>query len=352
MNIYPKLPAKPDQPESRQRRQLLQWLGLSSMGGIASLLWADMLKSQAEAALSLNSQFSSITKSAQIKALQTIQFKTIKLNDRGEVIARPTTQVQLYQENLGHGISLTMVKIPAGSFIMGASSQEQGSDPDEQPQHQVKLKEFYLSQTVVTQAQYQALMGENPSNFTGQNHPVELVSWQKAQEFCQKLTAKTGKAYCLPSESQWEYACRAGTTTPFAFGAAITTDVANYNGKFTYGQAPQGIYRMTTTAVGQFPPNAFGLYDMHGNVWEWCADSWYENYQGAPIDGSARVRQSGRNSDLHILRGGSWYRDPWVCRSADRFKGSADGIFNYVGFRVLHSREDLAQSAVMSLQLP
>jgi formylglycine-generating enzyme required for sulfatase activity len=305
------------------------------VGGSAVTVWASIFKAQA--ARSWSAESISTAARTRSQALQTIQFKTIQLNDRGEAIAHPRAQAQFYQEDLGNGIGLTMVKIPAGSFIMGAPSEEQGADRNEQPQYRVNLPGFYLSQTVVTQAQYQALMGENPSNFTGGDHPVEMVSWLQAQEFCKKLSAKTGKPYGLPSESQWEYACRAGTTTPFAFGATITTEVVNYNGKFVYGNAPPGVYRMTTTPVRKFPPNAFGLYDMHGNVWEWCVDTWHDNYLGAPTDGSARVEtySSDRNDvDVRILRGGSWYRDPWVCRSADRFRGAANGSFNYVGFRV------------------
>jgi formylglycine-generating enzyme required for sulfatase activity len=133
--------------------------------------------------------------------------------------------------------------------------------------------------------------------------------------FCQRLSEKTGKTYRLPSEAEWEYACRAGTTTPFYFGETITTDLVNYHGDYPYAAAPKGVYRKGTTEVGIFSPNAFGLYDMHGNVWEWCADPWHDNYDGAPTDGS--VWQEG-GSGLFALRGGSWVNDARRSRAADR----------------------------------
>jgi len=145
-----------------------------------------------------------------------------------------------------------------GSFLMGAPKTEQGSFEWERPQHRVEIAPFYMGRYPVTQRQYQAVMGENPSRFKGENNPVERVSWHKAKEFCQKLSKKTGKTYRLPSEAQWEYACRAGTTTPFYFGETISTDQANYNGKHTYGNGKKGVYRKKTTPVGSFPPNAFG----------------------------------------------------------------------------------------------
>ena len=157
---------------------------------------------------------------------------------------------------------------------MGALAGKEGRSGAEGPQHSVTVPEFWLGKYAVTQAQYQAVMGANLSRFTenGANRPVEKVSWQEAVAFCEKLSQQTGRTYRLPSEAEWEYACRAGTTTPFHFGATMTTDLANYNGNYTYGDGPKGMYLERTTEVGSFPPNAFGLYDMHGNVWEWCAD--------------------------------------------------------------------------------
>jgi formylglycine-generating enzyme required for sulfatase activity len=177
-------------------------------------------------------------------------------------------------------------------------------------------------------------MGNNPSNFKGAKRPVEQVSWNDAEAFCKRLAEKTGRVYRLPSEAEWEYACRAGTTTPFYFGETITTDLANYNGSYTYGSELKGKYRQQTTEVGKFSPNAFGLYDMHGNVSEWCKDTWHKNYDGAPNDGSAWVMES--NNDYRMLRGGSWSLEPWYCRSAVRFRLVQDEDLNiYVGFRVV-----------------
>jgi formylglycine-generating enzyme required for sulfatase activity/DNA-directed RNA polymerase subunit RPC12/RpoP len=227
-------------------------------------------------------------------------------------------------EDLSNGIELEMLYIPAGSFMMGSNKIS-----NEKPLHRVSLLPFYMGKYTITQAQYHALIGKNPSRFKGDNHPVESVSWDAAMEFCQKLSQYTGKQYILPSESQWEYACRAGTTTPFYFGAAIKPDLVNCDG-CTYRNTPKGVHRRTT-AVGNFPPNAFGLYDMHGNVWEHCLDGWYDNYDETPIDGSARI---GTHPHLipHLLRGGSWRSRPSSCESGHR-EMSSEG--DEIGFRVV-----------------
>jgi formylglycine-generating enzyme required for sulfatase activity len=155
---------------------------------------------------------------------------------------------------------------------------------------------------------------------------------EEAVEFCARLSKKTGKSYRLPSESQWEYACRAGTTTPFHFGETITLGLANYDSRYTYGIQPTTKYRQQTTEVGSFPPNAFGLYDMHGNVLEWCADVWHDNYNGAPADGSAW--ESGEDNSLRVLRGGSWNYIPQTCRSASRSWYLLNSTGKIYGFRV------------------
>jgi eukaryotic-like serine/threonine-protein kinase len=266
--------------------------------------------------------------------LEYIDFTTVKLDDRGNIIAKPTVIAQIYKENLGSGINLAMVKIPAGSFIMGSPQSEGESEPNERPQHRVKIKEFYMGQTEINQAQYQAIMGENSASFKGKNRPVENVSWQQAKVFCQKLSLKTGKTYTLPSESQWEYACRAGTTSPFSFGATITTEVANYESEYAYANAPKGTYRRETTEVDKFPPNAFGLYDLHGNVSEWCEDTWSKNYQNAPTDNKTRTK--GKYPDKRVFRGGSWYDNPGSCRSAFRYAWVTDDVSSTIGFRVIH----------------
>jgi formylglycine-generating enzyme required for sulfatase activity len=170
------------------------------------------------------------------------------------------------------------------------------------------------------------------------------VSWDEAVEFCQRLSKQTGREYRLPSEAEWEYACRARTTTPFHFGETITTDLANYRGTDwdyqgktypgNYGQGPKGEFRQKTTEVGSFKiANTFGLYDMHGNVWDWCLDHWHESYEGAPTDGSAWT--TGGDDSLRVLRGGSWGDIPRNCRSACR-DGYARGSQNfYLGFRLV-----------------
>ena len=217
--------------------------------------------------------------------------------------------------------------------MMGSPANEAQRESDESPQHRVTVPSFCIGKYELTQAQYQAIMGANPAYFKGNKRPVEQVSWDDAVAFCEKLSQKTGKKYRLPSEAEWEYACRAGTTTPFYFGESITPDLVNYDGNYPYASAPKGQYRQQTTDVGTFPPNAFGLYDMNGNVWEWCQDEYKANYTGAPIDGSALTSLNGGNTRL--LRGGSWLDNARYCRSADRFSASRGNRYYYCGFRVV-----------------
>jgi formylglycine-generating enzyme required for sulfatase activity len=220
--------------------------------------------------------------------------------------------------------------IPPGTFVMGSPLDENGRDDDE-TQHSVTLtRGFYLGIHPVTQAQWQAVMGNNPSRFKGENLPVETVSGQDCREFCQKLGQMDGKRYRLPTEAEWEYACRAGTTTPFHFGETIDTEQANYNGDYTYGKGKKGISRQQTTPVGSFPPNAWGLFDMHGNVYEWCADG-YEAYP----PGDLRDFQVDNKGSPRLLRGGSWFLYPHRCRSAFR-RSCAPAYRQYdVGCRVI-----------------
>ncbi|NET24815.1 MAG: formylglycine-generating enzyme family protein [Okeania sp. SIO1I7] len=263
------------------------------------------------------------------------KFDVITVNIKGEEINRHPHKAAFFTEDLGNGVMLEMVVIPGGTFMMGSPENEEGKNYWESPQHKVTLQPFYMSKYPITQNQYQAIMGKNCSDFQGGNRPVECVSWYDATEFCQKLSQKTGKNYKLPSESRWEYACRAGTTTPFYFGETITSELANYNGNDIYGKTPRGKYREETTDVGSFPPNAFGLYDMHGNVWEWCADDWHENYEGAPTDGSAWLENHGKER-YPVLRGGSWSFNPNLCRSAIRYDSVRRDVHDYlIGFRVV-----------------
>jgi len=270
------------------------------------------------------------------------------------------------REDLGHGVTLDLVAIPGGTFTMGSPTSEEGRDwygdfvdewkgkDIEGPQHQVTVNPFLMGKYLVTQAQWKAVaalpkiehdLAADPAHFKGDKRPVETVTWDDAVEFCQRLSNHTGREYRLPSEAEWEYACRAGTTTPFHFGPTITSDLANYAGveqKYkgntypsSYGQGPKGEFRQQTTDVGGFPPNAFGLYDMHGNVLEWCLDHWHDTYDGAPTDGRAWLSSDESNSRL--LRGGSWNNHPRNCRSADRGRSARDYRDSFVGLRVVCS---------------
>jgi formylglycine-generating enzyme required for sulfatase activity len=258
---------------------------------------------------------------------------------------------QLEQEALREhaevqAVALTMVKIPAGSFLMGSPAAEPDRSRDESPQHKVKLESFFMAQTPITQAQWRTVaawqklerdLKPDPSKFKGANRPVERVSWFDAQEFCRRLSQRTGRAYTLPSEAQWEYACRAGSRTPFCFGATLTPELANYNGNFIYANGPKGPYREKTIEVASFPANGWGLHDMHGNVWEWCADHWDPHYYNASDDGSPRIKPSpyAVMNERRLLRGGSWVDLPADCRSAARSSGARPGLRSSgLGFRV------------------
>ncbi len=268
----------------------------------------------------------------QANGLKTFNFETVTVKSTGQIANRSQGQARFFTENIGNGITLNMVAIPGGSFVMGSPNTEAQRRNDEGPQRTVNISPFFMGKYEVTQEQYQVVMGNNPSNFKGAKRPVEKVSWDKAVEFCQKLSQKTGKTYRLPSEAEWEYACRAGSTTPFYFGETITPDLVNYDGSSSpYGSAPKGLYRQQTTDVGSFPPNSFGLYDMHGNVWEWCSDKWHGNYNGAPTDGSSW--ETGTD-DNRVVRGGSWYGDAVGCRSAYRSRNSVGNRGSSFGFRV------------------
>jgi formylglycine-generating enzyme required for sulfatase activity len=271
--------------------------------------------------------------------------KTQVLNSRGKDVTPIQEQITADAEDLGNGVTLEMVAIPGGKFQMGSPKSELGRAKDEGPQHTVTLQPFFMGKFPVTQAQWQAVaslpkvnidLDPDPSEFKGANRPVEQVTWYEAVEFCARLSKATGREYRLPSEAEWEYACRAGTTTPFFFGETISPELANYDGNYTYASGSKGIYREQTTEVGRFPANAFGLYDMHGNVWEWCADHWHENYDGAPTDGSVWLNENENNSPL--LRGGSWYHLPERCRSAYRFTPVPVDHDDPYGFRVVGVR--------------
>ncbi|MEA5593328.1 SAV_2336 N-terminal domain-related protein [Rivularia sp. UHCC 0363] len=250
-----------------------------------------------------------------------------------------------YLENQGDETALEMVQIPGGTFTMGAPETEEGSKDDERPQHQVTVPDFFMGKYPVTQAQWKFVaslpqvnreLKADPSYSKGDNRPVERVSWFDAVEYCQRLSQHTKRNYRLPSEAEWEYACRAGTTTPFHFGETITSELANYDAEYTYGVGTKGTSRGETTEVGSFGiANGFGLYDMHGNVWEWCADEYHDNYEGATTDGSAWIDESDNDNRSRLLRGGSWLNDPGNCRSAYRYDSNPDIDSSAFGFRVV-----------------
>jgi formylglycine-generating enzyme required for sulfatase activity len=267
-------------------------------------------------------------------------------------VSRDQQDTQGFVEDFGNGVVIDLVQIPGGSFLMGSPETELERYGDESPLHEVTIAPFLLGRYTITQAQWRVVAGLpqvnrelnlDPSYFKGNDRPVEQVSWEDAVEFCDRLSQHTKREYRLPSEAEWEYACRAGTTTPFHYGETIATDLANYNGTDReyegetypgfYGVGSRGEYRKQTTDVDIFPANAFGLYDMHGNVWEWCLDHWHDNYEGAPTDGSAWLSED--KSLNRLLRGGSWNLYPRFCRSAVRFNGTPDDRFNDIGFRVL-----------------
>jgi len=273
---------------------------------------------------------------------QVLQFTTPKLRLEGNQIKsmKVTCQAKYFIEDLGAEIHLEMIEIPGGTFQMGASETEGISYAN--PVHQVTVDPFFMSKYLITQEQWERVANSfprvkdslklRPAQFRGSaNLPVEKVSWLNAVEFCARLSQQSGRSYRLPSESEWEYACRAGTTTPFHLGETITTDFANYDGNFNY--ASKMIDGKRPTPVTTFPPNAFGLHDMHGNLWEWCEDLWHETYEGAPSDGIAWLDNS--NHQWRLLRGGSWGVLAEQCCSAHRHYSYPNFEDDEHGFRVV-----------------
>ena len=277
-------------------------------------------------------------------------FDVVKVNAKGQEVEREKAEASYFTQDLGNDITLEMIAILGGTFTMGSPANEKDTFDDERPQHQVTVPPFFMGKYPVTQAQWRAVasrtdlkvekdLDPDPSYFkdppkpplkrgasdsppfeggarggspTRWDRPVERVNWYDAVEFCARLSKLTGREYRLPGEAEWEYACRAGTTTRFYFG-----DDANQLGDYAwYNGNSQG----TTHPVGQKKPNAWGLYEMSGNVWEWCEDNWH-NYN---------------DNDYRILRGGSWYDDPYSCRSASRNDLLRRVNFNSLdGFRVV-----------------
>ena len=312
--------------------------------------WSQALKSYEEARQryqQLNHQQGIAKTEKRIKEVEWLQtlenlplfeVTTPKVDRQGKTLQMEKPSVKYFVEKLSEDVELEMGVIPGGTFLMGSPEGEGGDI--ERPQHSVIVSPFLMGKYPITQAQWKAIatldkididLNQDPSYYKGDERPVTNVNWDDCVEFCKRLSKLTVREYRLPSEAQWEYSCRAGTTTPFYFGETITTNLANYNGEYVFASEPKDQYRKETTSVGQFPPNAFGLYDMHGNVWEWCADDWHSNYNGAPSDGSAWIRNDGVTTK--IIRGGSYNYFPRYCRSAFRYGDLAPDSSN--GFRVV-----------------
>jgi len=266
-----------------------------------------------------------------LPSLLTFGFNTVTVDARGQVAVRHKRRAGYFVEDLGGGVKLEMVEIPAGSFLMGSPESEAGRGNYEIPQHEVRISVCYMGKYQITQSQWNAIMGKNQSAFHGGDLPVESVSWNDAIEFCRKLSAKTHREYRLPASAEWEYACRAGSKSPFAFGETITPEIVNYNGVWPYGNAPKGTYRKKTVPVGSLGvANSFGLYDMHGNVWEWCQLIFADDRGHSENVAVTRDAPMGRE-----LRGGSWRSYAGWCRSAYRPDATPEGRHSDVGLRVV-----------------
>ena len=292
------------------------------------------------------------------------------VDEKGARLPTEKAAASVFTEALAPGVGLDMVAISGGAFIMGSPRYEPERRPNEGPQHTVTLSPFFIGAWPITQAQWAAVATAHPeqasreldpfpSFFKGDNLPVETITWNEADEFCRRLAEMTGRGYRLPTEAEWEYACRAGSAGPFNVGPTITTDLANYCGaggavcgqndgksiasdvydgvtydSGAYDRGSVGTFRGKTVIPGTFPPNRFGLYDMHGNVWEYCLDTASPSYVDAPVDGSANV-SAGEND--RILRGGSWSHNPAICRSAyrDSISPGNPGWQGRIGLRVV-----------------
>jgi eukaryotic-like serine/threonine-protein kinase len=319
------------------RSTFLKLIGFGSLGAIGSFSIAKIIQpSDSESESDLSQQINPDTIPT-IDRLATLSVTSIKLNDYGDIIDRPQARRQIFQEELGNGVLLTMIQIPPGTFMMGSPALEEGQESSEQPEHPVNVPTFYLGQTQITQAQWTAIFPEKSLKF-GNNRqlPVDSISWLDAIEFCHRLSTNTGRKYRLPTESEWEYACRGGTTNPFAYGDTISPSIVNYDAARPYAEMIKGICRDKSTPVATFPPNLFGLYDMHGNLWEWCLDEWFGDYRDAPKDGSARGNLETRDENTQrVVRGGSWFSAGQMCRAASRTSLPASYRHPHYGLRVV-----------------
>jgi formylglycine-generating enzyme required for sulfatase activity len=322
----------PDPPKPSPHLEAVRnWVAGLSDGEVDTVVWRKFLETLGNPE---NDSFLKNFRDAEISR-QFAQFETARVDAQGKLQLGAVKRVRRFVENLGNGCDLVMVLIPDGGFQMGSDRYRW-----ERPIHAVNVPSFYLGQFPVTQAQWRAVvrlpkvtigLGEHCSAFEGDNLPVESVSWAEATEFCARLAQETGKPYRLATEAEWEYACRAGNSEDFSFGPTITPVIVNYDGTQTDGGVSMG----RTVPVGSLgPANDFGVYDMHGNVCEWCKDEWHENYEGAPRNGSAWTADE--SSAPRVTRGGSWTHSAEICRSSDRSREASDlnTRLHYMGFRV------------------
>jgi formylglycine-generating enzyme required for sulfatase activity len=263
-------------------------------------------------------------------SIDTETFETLTLGADGQPTAHASCQARIASIPLAPGVALQLVAIPDGMFRMGSIA-GQGAE-EERPQHLVSAAAFWIARDLTSQDVWKAVMGRLPDcRFKGGRLPVENLRCTDAQDFCRRLAQRTGLPFRLPSEAEWEYACRAGTSTPFSTGETITTDHANYVGLHTFAREPVGVYRHTTTPRGAFPPNPFGVRDLHGNLWEMCADAWHPDYTAAPF--GSRAWETGGEAGYVVARGGSWHEPPVNCRSATRLRVAINEHDDFFGFR-------------------
>ncbi|WP_374108351.1 SUMF1/EgtB/PvdO family nonheme iron enzyme [Nostoc sp. XA010] len=287
----------------------------------------------------------SITIVPSVPGTKAFEFTVVTINAQGKEIDSRQGQAFCLTEQLGNGVILEMVYIPGGEFWMGFAESEGKRYSNERPQHLVTVKPFFISKYPITQIQWKQIaclpevsqkLKLRPLRQGGNSHPVTQVSWFDAVEFCDRLSQKIGHKYRLPSEAEWEYTCRAETMTPFNFGETINFNLANYDSRYPYRSETKGVYRQTTTEVGIFQlANSFGLFDMHGLVWEWCLDNWHQNYDKAPTNGDAWLESDENNA--RVIRGGSWCSEALLCRSSSRQFHYASEKSNNIGFRIVRS---------------
>lgn len=279
-------------------------------------------------------------------------FETALIDEKGEVTREPG-EAKLFRETLTDTLNLEMVEIPGGVFCLGTPDEED-TEGNESPRLVARVAGFFMGRTEVNQAQWKAVaalpkvridLSENPSQNKGDTLPVENVSWEEAVEFCARLSRKTGRIYRLPSETEWEYACKAGRLTTFGFGATLSSTVENYESNLPYGEEPPVQPRKKPVPVGTLVPNPFGLYDMHGNVREWCLDEYCKRFTGLHAAG-APTRNLRKPEDRlqHVIRGGSWAVSPNNSRSSGRDHDLQTAKNQLLGFRVVLSEKAFGEN--------